>query len=632
VTARTATEVAGELDKYREGLSLSDRLGDLASVVRSLDTDTPETDRARFWASVDLFAAFLGEASYIPDGGRGRIWRAVDSATQVLVFVPIAVTWFGLAWAAWVYRESVAAGQLRGESFLQAWQTGFGGRLPGLLTFDKLAISTFSLVFTLIVMTALHVVRQRWVAEPRQAELWRNLTDALVGADLVLAPYRLPAQELAAQRLDAAAEKVAALVGAFDAATSKMTDTASAVDAAAGNMAATAGAFDIAASTMTTLAGNVTVTIGAADTAAVKMAATAGTFDTAAGMMTAAAGAADTAAGRMAATAGTFDTSASTMTTAADKIAATVPAINATAAAITSTAASAADSQRKAADAIAAATVAFASVEGATGAATVAVTALEGASSRLGGHVDQLAAAGSQVALAERDLIDATGQASDRLAGALGDGADKVRDSLGDLAAFANYYANRVETAADAYGQAHKAIAGLPAIVTALGDEVRAIGGQLSSLNRVTAGMADLKASLEATGTASDRMAGVLTDGSDQVRAFLDNAGATASGYTRRVEDAANVLGQAQRTIDALPGTVGALAHEVSSLSGQLTDLPRVVAAMAELRQALDQVRVSADGVRSAQATAPPPYTPRRRGLLGRFRKRGIRRNGITSK
>lgn len=132
---------------------------------------------------------------------------------QVGVFVPIAVTWVGLALAAWSYRSADNAGTLRGESFLQGWEKGFG-ELPAGLTFDWFAVYTCVLVTLLIVMTSAHVWR-RWRVALRQAALRRNLTNALLAADLILAPYRLPAEQRAAQELNAASGKVRAPPGPY---------------------------------------------------------------------------------------------------------------------------------------------------------------------------------------------------------------------------------------------------------------------------------------------------------------------------------------------------------------------------------------------------------------------------------
>jgi hypothetical protein len=565
----------------------SGALGEFVTVLDGLDRGETDFDTARQWASIDLFGVFLGDGTEaLPADPGGGFWRFLEAAVQVGVFIPIAVTWIGLATAAWVYRSAENGGTLGGESFLQGWERGFG-ELPAGLTFDWFATYTCMLVTLLVAATAA-LLRHRLRADQAEAEQRRQLTEALVAAHLVLAPYRLPAEERAARELDVAADKVTALVSAFDAATGNMSASAGAAGAAADKMTATATAFGIATKAMTATADKVKATAGAVDTAAGKMTATAGAFDTASGAMTATASAVNTAAGKMASTAGTFDTAAGLMTTAAGKVAATADVINATADPISATAGavkSAADAaaatQQKAANAVAAASAAIAGAESAAAAATAAAGVLEGSSNRLGGEV--------------AGLTTATGQA---------------RDSLAEVADAVSSHASRVEAAADVLGQARRAIDLLPAAVTALQSEVAAAVTQLGALHQVTTAMTDLKDSLDTTGSASDRIATAFTGGNDVVRDFLAKTSASAADTANRVELAADILGRAQQTIDAL-------APRVTDLSGQLTNLTDVTNAVGELRASLDQVR-------TALETGRPARRSSRVGAVFKvFRKRG---------
>jgi len=75
----------------------------------------------------------------------------------VLVFAPIAVTWFGLSIAATAYAQLLAARpDLISRPFLLLWQEGFEGRV--VLNFSTLAITDASLIGVLIVLSlALHI-------------------------------------------------------------------------------------------------------------------------------------------------------------------------------------------------------------------------------------------------------------------------------------------------------------------------------------------------------------------------------------------------------------------------------------------------------------------------------------------
>ena len=363
-TVGSGTGAADEIGRLASELREDARLRDLERALRDLTSTPPSADRARKWAAVDLFAVFLSEEPAVSEtGGAARFWQVVDTSVQVLVFVPIALTWLGLALAASAYRAAQANGSLRGESFLQGWQTGFHGRLPSLVTFDHVALYTFSLVFVLIVGTAALVVHRKKLEE-RQAELRRRLVIALTRADLELAPFRLGLPERVAKELDLAADRLNGTVGAIE------------------------------------------------------------------------------AAGRVAAR-----------------------------------------SQQKAADALTAVAPALASVVTAATAASTAASALERAPDKFSDHLDRMTQATGDVAAAQRQLVSAAGDASQRIADALQDGAGQVRSSLTDVSATANNYTGRLERAADILGQAHEAISDLPGAISEMPKAVSALRGDVASLH-----------------------------------------------------------------------------------------------------------------------------------------------------
>lgn len=379
VTTGAGAAAAAQLESAAAGLPLSGMLADLAAVLRGLDGVSPDTTRIRQWAAIDLFGVFLGDGNDTEEGGpRDRTSRNLEVAVRALVFAPIVWTWAGLTAASIAYRAAVTAGALHGESFLQGWQTGFGGRLIGLFVFDKLAFGTSLLVAALIGVTIWHAIRTRQVEE-RVSRRRHRLTDALLRADLLLAPYRLPANEQATLEIDGAIARLAGTVGAIEA------------------------AGEVAART-----------------------------------------------------------------------------------------------QSKAADAVAAATAALAAVERAVTSAASAAVTLEKAPDRLAEHLDQLATTTARIAKAERDLVDATGDASAQIAGALQDGADQVRDSVATVGAAAANYATRTELAADILGQARQAVDALPVAVTALRADVTTVGSQLSGLTQALTAVASLQRSVDA--------------------------------------------------------------------------------------------------------------------------------------
>jgi hypothetical protein len=128
--------------------SLGTVLARLADAVREGRT----TEAAAYTGAVDprgLAELLAGEHS--------RLWAVLEVIRNVLVFAPIAVTWFGLSIAATAYAELLSARpDLVSRPFLLLWQEGFDGRLP--LNFSTLAIIDASLIGVLIVLSlALHI-------------------------------------------------------------------------------------------------------------------------------------------------------------------------------------------------------------------------------------------------------------------------------------------------------------------------------------------------------------------------------------------------------------------------------------------------------------------------------------------
>lgn len=128
--------------------SLGTVLARLADAVREGRT----TEAAAYTGAVDP----RGLAELLA-GKHSRLWAILEVIRNVLVFAPIAVTWFGLSIAASAYAQLLGERpDLVSRPFLLLWQEGFEGRL--LLNFSTLAITDASLIGVLIVLSlALHI-------------------------------------------------------------------------------------------------------------------------------------------------------------------------------------------------------------------------------------------------------------------------------------------------------------------------------------------------------------------------------------------------------------------------------------------------------------------------------------------
>jgi hypothetical protein len=82
------------------------------------------------------------------------LWGLIEVARNVLVFAPIAVTWFGLSTAVDAYERLIAQKpDLVTRPFLLLWQEGF--EAVGVMKFSQLAIIDASLIGVLIVLSLL---------------------------------------------------------------------------------------------------------------------------------------------------------------------------------------------------------------------------------------------------------------------------------------------------------------------------------------------------------------------------------------------------------------------------------------------------------------------------------------------
>ncbi len=122
--------------------------------------------------------------------------KLLDLVQPVLVFVPIAVTWYGLKEATSAYGETLAAGGIEAarRPFLEMWQQGFDGKLPAWLQFDGVAFMTLSAIVLLVAVTLGERLLRRSIeqqAEEQVDALRARLLAALTRATLVLAQVRL---------------------------------------------------------------------------------------------------------------------------------------------------------------------------------------------------------------------------------------------------------------------------------------------------------------------------------------------------------------------------------------------------------------------------------------------------------
>ena len=147
-------QVAGRIDTLaheaaKHDPSLASLLARLADAVR----DGRERETEGYIEAIN--PAALAESI---SGGHSVMWDLLEVLRNVLVFAPIAVTWFGLSLAAAAYYGLIGRQPDQvAKPFLLLWEGGFGGSL--FLNFSTLAIVDASLIGVLIVLSLALFIR-----------------------------------------------------------------------------------------------------------------------------------------------------------------------------------------------------------------------------------------------------------------------------------------------------------------------------------------------------------------------------------------------------------------------------------------------------------------------------------------
>lgn len=136
---------------------LSNRVVDLdqraALRLQDLSTAMDNITQARIWAGIDLQQVISPDAIadqyeqlYRPErSGPGQFARFLEGMRNVLIFLPIVITWLGVSQATDAYHTLLSQclkacpGQVQ-QPFLYLWEQGFGGNFPGLLRLSNIGL------------------------------------------------------------------------------------------------------------------------------------------------------------------------------------------------------------------------------------------------------------------------------------------------------------------------------------------------------------------------------------------------------------------------------------------------------------------------------------------------------------
>jgi hypothetical protein len=209
-------ELAADIEAMAS--SLEDIDARAAERLRSLARAVATDEGRQRWAEVDLRRAFntehLGYASALQhEGGYASSTIATaDRIRNVLVLVPILLTWFALAEAAKAYEAFIAQNPDQvGQPFLLLWERGFGGFASPLTpSFSTVALIDAVLIAIIIGLTLYaHGRREAREAQIDQTaiRMQADLDNVLAEASVVLAVDRGSRPALLARGVERLAER-----------------------------------------------------------------------------------------------------------------------------------------------------------------------------------------------------------------------------------------------------------------------------------------------------------------------------------------------------------------------------------------------------------------------------------------
>ena len=190
-------------------LSAVDRLVGRSTQLASLAKDLDKGEKLDAWAEVDIMASFSPEQSIEDAPTESWCDRFLEYVPTALVFFPVLITWGGLSVAANAHGRSQGDTALEGLSFLERWQGGFNGALPGFLTFDKIAYLTLGAIVLLILSVIVQSVcrkKAEFRNETERANLARRLTSVMTAVQFELGTVRLGSPARMAADLGAGVE------------------------------------------------------------------------------------------------------------------------------------------------------------------------------------------------------------------------------------------------------------------------------------------------------------------------------------------------------------------------------------------------------------------------------------------
>jgi len=209
------SDISEQLSNWAERNAVSDD-----RIVQDLLQDFEAEENLNIWATMDPFE-YLPQPSPV-QGAKLLSWAKLTSTIRnVMVFVPVALTWEAVSKATEAFAKFVEANNATTVNFLEFWQNGYDV-LPSFWTISHIATLDFLIILGVIALSLLATFLNDKGSSLNRAEL-REIDNDRLGTALALKMYLYSMREIDKTNIK---EGVASSVSALLTATSSLSKSA----------------------------------------------------------------------------------------------------------------------------------------------------------------------------------------------------------------------------------------------------------------------------------------------------------------------------------------------------------------------------------------------------------------------
>jgi hypothetical protein len=209
------SDISEQLSNWAERNAVSDD-----RIVQDLLQDFEAEENLNIWATMDPFE-YLPQPAPV-QGAKLLSWAKLTSTIRnVMVFVPVALTWEAVSKATEAFAKFVEANNATTVNFLEFWQNGYDV-LPSFWTISHIATLDFLIILGVIALSLLATFLNDKGSSLNRAQL-REIDNDRLGTALALKMYLYSMREIDKTNIK---EGVASSVSALLTATSSLSKSA----------------------------------------------------------------------------------------------------------------------------------------------------------------------------------------------------------------------------------------------------------------------------------------------------------------------------------------------------------------------------------------------------------------------